>query len=226
MMTKVTILGTSHIASQSVKQIKQAFKELNPDLVAVELDKERAENIFKKQELPGVREIFNIGLTGYLFVLLGSAVQRGLGARVGLNAGEDMRTALSEAKKANLPIYFIDLPLKQTLQNITKSMTRWEKTKMILYMFGSVFPATVSLLKGTKEKLDLTKVPEGALIKAVLRKIKKHFPGFYDALITKRNNNMITAIKYISSQNPDKHILVVVGAGHADDLKAALENFY
>ena len=37
----IFIIGTSHIARQSINDIKKRFSELNPDIVCVELDHKR-----------------------------------------------------------------------------------------------------------------------------------------------------------------------------------------
>ena len=38
---EITIIGTAHISSDSVEEVKQALIEIQPDTVAIELDDER-----------------------------------------------------------------------------------------------------------------------------------------------------------------------------------------
>ena len=40
-MAKITIVPTSHIASQSIRMIQKAVEKENPDCIAVELDENR-----------------------------------------------------------------------------------------------------------------------------------------------------------------------------------------
>jgi len=222
-MTKIKIIGTSHIASQSVRQIKRAFgAESRPDIVAIELDKARAKQVFEEPILPQFKDVFKMGVTGYTFALVGGFIQRKFGAKVGLKPGEDMRMAISEAKRHALPLFLIDQPLRTTLHNVSKKMGLWEKSKLGLYATGLLFVPIVGLLKRKGKKLDLTKVPSNNLIEESTQKLKKSFPGLYAALVTDRNKHMSRQIKYIATRFPDKRILVVVGAGHKSALEKSL----
>jgi pheromone shutdown protein TraB len=66
------LIGSSHIAKQSIQEIKSSFNKLNPDIVAVELDKQRAYALMsKKQGKPSIYDIRRIGFKGFLFALIG-----------------------------------------------------------------------------------------------------------------------------------------------------------
>ena len=40
---KITLVGTAHVSKESVEEVKQTIKDLQPDCVAVELDEKRAD---------------------------------------------------------------------------------------------------------------------------------------------------------------------------------------
>ena len=222
-MARIKIIGTSHIASQSVRQIKKAFcTGERPDIVAIELDKERAKRIFEEPGVPRVRDMYKLGVMGYAFARVGSYVQQKFGARVGMTPGEDVRTAMRESKRYAVPLFLIDQPIQITLRNISSKMSFWEKSKLAFYACGIVVLPFVSFFSKKTKKVNLTKVPATDLITDSLEAMKKNFPGLYTALITDRNKHMVRHVKYLATRFPDKNILVVVGAGHRDALKKAL----
>ena len=46
----LTIIGTSHIAQQSLDDVKKAIEEGKPDIVAIELDSKRLHSLFRKKD--------------------------------------------------------------------------------------------------------------------------------------------------------------------------------
>ena len=70
------IIGTSHIAKQSVNEIKNVILERKPDIVAVELDIQRAAALMDKgRNKISANVIFKIGVKGYLFAKIGQIGQ-------------------------------------------------------------------------------------------------------------------------------------------------------
>ncbi|MBW2996739.1 TraB family protein, partial [Candidatus Woesearchaeota archaeon] len=59
---KLTIIGTSHIAKQSLNEIELAFQQKNPDIVAVELDRRRLHALLTEEKSKvSMSEIGRIG---------------------------------------------------------------------------------------------------------------------------------------------------------------------
>ena len=42
---KITLIGTAHVSKESVEEVKETIKTLQPDCVAIELDEKRYESI-------------------------------------------------------------------------------------------------------------------------------------------------------------------------------------
>ncbi len=210
---KIKIIGTSHIAKQSVNQIKTLIKEWKPDIVAIELDRARYNNLLSKKKskvtLAAAKEI---GFAGYIFAKMGGSLQQKLGEKVGLIPGADMKAAIKEAKKAKTRIALIDQPIEETFKEMSK-ISSWEKWKLVGMLFGAtVFPFG-------KEQIDLNKVPSNKLIEELMKKFKDKLPQLYKVLVTDRNEYMLAQIASLAKQHKDTKLLVVVGAGHAKDLK-------
>ena len=218
------IIGTSHIAKESVDEIKNAFEHFNPDIVAIELDTQRAHILLNPQQKPkklNPRAIFTYGVTGYLFALLGQSAQQKLGKAVGVDAGDDMKTALILASKNHKDIALIDQPINITLQNISKGFRWKEKGRFVADITkGLIRPKKQAELMGID--FDLKKVPEVELIEKMMTYLEKRYPSLHKAIIDDRNRYMVKKIITLIRKNPEQKILVIVGAGHLKGMKELL----
>ncbi|RJQ17540.1 hypothetical protein C4573_01010 [Candidatus Woesearchaeota archaeon] len=212
----LTIIGTSHIARQSVKLIKEALQQ-KYDIVAVELDAARYQGLMsqEKQSLnPAI--IRQIGLQGYLFAVIGKFVQKKLGNMTGVQPGSEMLTAVELAKKHHADVFLIDRPLQITLKRFSQKLSWKEKGKLFADVVSGIFG-------GKKMRIDLNKVPEEELIETLLLQLKERYPNMYLVLVEERNHYMASQLAKIMAKFPDKKILCVVGAGHGKELSALVE---
>ncbi len=210
----IRIIGTSHIARQSVEEIRSAILLDKPDIVALELDMARFRALFeKKRKGPSIGDIKRIGLKGYLFALIGGHMQRKLGNIVDVEPGADMKTASVLAKKNSIRIALIDRQIDVTLKRFSEEFSWKEKWQLVKDIFSF-----------KREKIDLSRVPEKELIQRFTKEVKKKYPGVYRALIDERNHHMARNIETIVKQNPEKKILVVVGAGHEEAILQIVKN--
>ena len=219
----LTILGTSHIAKQSVNEIKNFIETHKPDVVAVELDLQRAAALMQEQKNKvSIADILQIGLKGYIFVKIGQIVQEKLGKMVGVAPGSDMKTAMNLARKEKLDLAFIDQPIRITLKNFSKKLTWRERFRFLGEMIkGLLFPKKQMRDMGLNN-FDLSKVPAEEVIEKLVGQMKKKYPSMYKTLISDRNKYMVRALVKLMRKHPDKKILAVVGAGHKKGMEALL----
>jgi len=72
----LVLIGTSHIASQSLKEVEEGIEREKPGIIALELDKRRFLSLMSaEKKRPGIGLIRTIGITGYLFSLIGGWLQ-------------------------------------------------------------------------------------------------------------------------------------------------------
>lgn len=214
----VSFIGTSHIAEQSVRNIKQSFLSLDPDIVAIELDKRRFQALFS-EEKPSYspRLITKIGFAGYLFAVIGGSLQKKFGRMVGMQPGADMKQAAILAGTNKKQLLLIDQDISITLKKLSKTLTRKEKWRFISdILFGWA-------KKQEKVKINLNDVPQEELINKLLVQLKGRYPSFYKVLVEDRNKHMARNLAVYSHEHPDKHILAVIGAGHEQGLKEEYE---
>jgi len=211
------IVGTSHVASESLREVRAAFKEWAPVVVAVELDIQRMQALAsgaKPSLSPGLIRV--VGIRGYLFAVIGGFLQRRIGRIVGITPGSEMLTTVRLAHKNRLPVLLIDRDIRTTLQRVSKAFGWREIWQLIKDLFRG-------LIKREKVKIRLDKVPDTGTISMLLKEFRKRFPRLYKALVTERNHYMARALKHHHLTHPESKVLVVVGAGHVEGLKPLLE---
>jgi pheromone shutdown-related protein TraB len=212
-MVKIKVLGTSHISQESVDQIKNTIKEFKPDIVAVELDLQRAQAIMSKvKRKMKLGNAMKLGLFGFLFYIIGSISQKVLGEKTGQQPGVDMKTGIVEAKKAGAKVALIDRDISITLYRLSKRVPLREKSKLVFYLLFGGFSKN-------KINLDLTKVPKDKLVHKLISELSHKFPGFYRVLVAERDTYMQNQVQLISRKFPESKILIIIGAGHKEKMK-------
>ena len=209
----LVIIGTSHIARQSLREVKKIIEEEKPEIVAIELDRKRLTALLsKKKEKIRLRDIRRIGIKGYLFSLIGAWAEKKLGKYVGVSPGSEMLLAVKLAKKHKARIALIDQDIEITLKRFSKALTWREKWNFIADIFKGL------VLRKKEIDFDLSKVPGEKIIKKMMIKVKKRYPSIYKVLITERNKVMAQNLAMIMQQNKEDKIVAVIGAGHEKEI--------
>ena len=213
----LTIIGTSHIAIESVNSIRSEITHNKPDIICLELDKNRFHALLQQQKhSPSFRAIKDLGLKGFLFLWIGSYVEKKLGQKVGLDPGAEMREAIHLAKEHHIAIALIDQDIRITLRKLR--FTAKEKFCLLKDIFKSIFMRKHEIKRLGLANLDLSRVPETSIIDKMMREVRHHYPNFYKTLVTDRNKVMARKITALMRSYPDKKILAIVGAGHEKEL--------
>jgi pheromone shutdown-related protein TraB len=209
----LSIIGSSHIAKQSVSEVKDAIDSIQPEIIALELDAQRAYALLHKNIKKDNRYIISrIGLGAFAFAKVAEYIQNKLGEIVSMKPGAEMITALKLAKEKNIKVAYIDQEIELTIRKLSKRVTFGEKFKL----FWDFVKAMV--FKSGGEKFDLSTVPDNELVAKLLSQVKERYPNLYNVLVKERNIIMARNIEQIMIAEPDKKILAIVGAGHAEDI--------
>jgi len=213
----IVLVGTSHIAKQSVRAVDAAIAEHKPAIIAIELDQGRLAGLMNPtRERPRLRDIRHVGLTGFFFSILGAWAERMLGERVGTKPGADMLHAVRLAQQHNIPLALIDRDIRITLKRLSSGLTWRERGRFVVDV--------VRALLGGKGKLpfDLNTVPDDAVIEMLLRDVRVRYPNAYRVLVKERNDHMARQLRHIAG-SVDGTIIAVLGAGHIRDVQALLK---
>lgn len=215
----VAVIGTSHIAQESLDEVKAYIEREKPDIVAVELDRGRYIALMSEQKSrPGIGAVAKIGVKGYLFAMLGAWAEKKLGQVVGVKPGSEMKQAIRSAHHLKLKVALIDQPIEITLKRLSKAITwkeKWQFLKDIVN--GLVF-------RKQEVDFDLRTVPAEEVVEKMISKVKGRYPNVYHVLVEERNHVMIRNLRTLQARHPDKRIVAVVGAGHEQALKHAFSS--
>lgn len=207
------LLGTSHIAKQSLQDVKKIIEEKKPDIVALELDKRRLYALLhKRKSRISIYDIRVIGLKGFVFSLIGAWAEKRLGEYVGVAPGSEMLTAVRLAKKNKSKIALIDQDIEITLKRFSKTLSWKEKWHFVVDLFKGF------VLRKKEVSFDLRKVPNKKIVEELVKKVKKRYPNIYNVLIKERNAVMAYNLSRLIQENPDRLILGIIGAGHENDI--------
>jgi len=218
------IVGTSHIAEESVKKVTDKIKKEKPEIVCVELDRQRLHALMSNQKKSSLNPklIFQIGVVGYLFLLIGGYVQKKLGKIVNIDPGSDMKAAVIAAKEIKSKIGLIDQNVQMTLKKLSKTFT----FKEVLRIGGDIIKAIFGIGPKINVKFNLKGVPDEKVINQMMGLLKERYPSIYNVLIDERNKIMARKLIVLSKKNPNEKILSVVGAGHKSGMIEYLKKFY
>jgi pheromone shutdown-related protein TraB len=202
---RVTIVGTSHIAGESIRRVRDTIAEEKPDLVAVELCPQRYFALTHPQRR-------KLSLSNGLTTLLLSVLQQWLGKKMGIMPGSEMIEAVEAGRAAGAAVALIDEDRGSIAEGIMRVPAR-EKLKLFTGLFTGLLLS--------RERVDLSKqIPEKMVDEAMLY-LRKELPSMYKALVTDRNRLMAGRIRELSKRY--KNIVVVVGAGHEKGMEKLLK---
>lgn len=207
------ILGTSHIAKQSLKDVEDAINRKKPDIVALELDRKRLGALLEKEK-PKLRfkDIKKIGFKGFLFNIIGAWAEKKLGKETGVSPGSEMKKAFEIANEKKIKVFLIDQDISITLKKVSKALTWKEKWNFVVDVFKAI------ILRKREVIFDLRKVPSESVIKKLTTKVKKRYPNLYRVLVDERNHVMANNLADIMMKYPENKVLAIIGAGHEKEI--------
>lgn len=206
----ITLIGTGHVFNLS-DALLNIFDEKQPEILCVELDKQRFNALMMKKNDPEGYKKAEKNLP-IIYKLL-SRFQESMANEYGVTAGEEMLTTINYAQSHQLPIAFIDMNAQRLFSRMLKTMSFSEKLRMMFSGVGGLF-----ISKKRVEK-ELEKL-EGNF-DTYLEQIGKKFPTIKRVLIDERNEYMAQQLKTASEQH--EKIIAVIGDGHVPGISKLLE---
>ncbi|MGF3553823.1 MAG: TraB/GumN family protein [Thermoplasmatota archaeon] len=205
----IILIGTGHVFNLS-QQLLEIFNKEKPEIICVELDKQRYDALILKQtdSQKYKKQEKNIPI---LYKLL-SKFQESMAKQYGVTAGSEMITAINYAQTNQIPVAFIDLNAQNMFTHMLKKMSLKEKFSLVLSGIGGIFVGKKRVeeeLKNFEKKFDL-----------YIEEIGKKYPTIKKILIDERNNYMTEELLKANMQY--KKIIAVVGDGHIPGLSILL----
>jgi len=210
---QIVLVGTAHISKESIILVEETIEKEKPDVIGVELDKERLEQLLsgKKWEQTNIIDVIKTGKT-YLFLLniLLSNMQKQLGKSVGISPGAEMLIAVKKAQETKTPLQLLDRDIRITLKRAFNVMSLKEKLKLGGTLLAGFF--------GKGEKIDaktIEDLKDQDLINKLMKELGKQMPSMKQVLVDERDEYIAEMIK----RSPGKKIVAIVGAGHLSGIE-------
>jgi pheromone shutdown-related protein TraB len=202
------LIGTAHVSKESIEEVRAAIIENQPEVVAVELDLNRFQNMMAERNGQGKQEI-NLReiikgdkLSIFLVSMFLSYMQRKIGDKLGVKPGSEMLAAIDTAEEIGANVALIDRDISLTLKRAIDKMSWIEKAKFLYGIIASFF--------SSEEIDDVESIKDGDELTEVMEYFKEMSPKAYDVLVSERDAYMSHRLLEISNQS----VVAVVGAGH------------
>ena len=213
---KITLVGTAHVSKESVEEVKETIKTLQPDCVAVELDEKRADSIQNADRYSQLDlvKVFK-RKEGFLLLanLILSSFQKRMGMNVGVKPGDEMLAAMDAARESETPFVLVDRPIQITLKRAWAKNSFWGKCKLLATLISSAFS------KEEPDPSEIEKLKERNEMDSMMNELAEYMPVIKEVLIDERDRYLASKIWDAQGRN----IVAVLGAGHLPGVQAWLE---
>jgi pheromone shutdown protein TraB len=197
----ITLIGTGHIFNLT-PQLTVTLDDLQPDLICVELDQQRYHTLLIKQTQPETYQQKQ-QQAPFIYKLL-ARFQENMAEQYGVQAGQEMLTAIHYAQIHQIPLELIDMNAQHLFQTMWHTMPLTEKLKLFLSGFTGLFISK----KHVEEELEAYQND----YQNYLEEIGKRFPTIKKTLIDKRNAYM--AQQLVTIHQNHQQIIACIGDGH------------
>jgi pheromone shutdown protein TraB len=213
---RIVFVAVIHTDLESVEQARKIVREVRPDVVAIELDRDRYQQLTSPVNVEETHPLQMTGDSAQDLMQQLAILEKSLGEMTGSNIGDEMLAAIEEGRAVGAKIALVDRPMKATIQ----AMMKVPLTE--LYGLTNILPdATKGIEDGeAADILDMLK-EEGA-VEDIMKQFQTEFPGLTKVLIEERDEYVAKALHFILNDVKGE-IVAVLGAGHIQGVKAALE---
>lgn len=210
------LVGTAHVSQRSIEEVTGSIESGHPDVVAIELDQKRFENL-SDPESWRTMDLIKVFRQKQGFLMLAnvvlSAYQKRMGAEAGVRPGDEMLAAIVKARELSIPQVMVDRPIAITLRRAWAKNSLWGKCKLLSALVTSAF---------SKDSIDVQQVEElkeRSEMDSMMKELSEYLPAIKEVLIDERDRYLASKIW----QCTGKSVLAVLGAGHLSGVQAHLE---
>lgn len=228
--TEVYIVPTSHSSKESSKRVRKLVNDINPGLVAVELDKKRLRQLRKtdgKIQNKSFTEILTqndkVGIKGRVLLAFFNKIQESIVQKTGFDfIGIDMLSGFEVARDNDIPLALVDRSIDESFNRFSEevSLTQIVKTSSLLLV--SYIYIKLSSQESIKNQTSLGDKEQ--TVKAVdesLTAMEKYLPSFKKVFIDERDRHMSSRIRELSEEYNE--IVLVIGAAHERGVRSRLD---
>lgn len=207
----VYLIGTAHVSRKSVEEVRQTIESLKPDTVCVELCQTRFEALTQKSRWAKLN-IFDVIRQGKTLLVLSnlalSAFQKKIGDQLGVEPGQELKTAIEAAESVGAKLVLADRDVQITLKRTWANIPWWKK----LTVLGGVFEGLWAKVELDEEHLEELKNKDQ--LSELMAEFAERLPEVKKPLIDERDQYLMSSIE----RAPGECVVAVVGAGHVQGM--------
>ncbi len=214
-----TLLGTAHVSRTSAGAVRHLLASGDFDAVAIELCQSRYRTItdvlaWRQMNLFGV---IRKGMAGMLMASLAlTAYQRRIADQLGVEPGAEMKAAIEEANRLDIPVQLIDREIGITLRRTARKLSLWRRWLLLNGLVLSIFS------RDKFEEDEIEKLKQGDILERTFSEFAEASPALYEGLIGERDEFMAARLRLQNEDHPGRRVLAVIGAGHLAGTERAL----
>lgn len=213
---EVIIVGTAHVSRKSAETVKEVIEAEKPDTVAIELCESRFAAMMNPESFRNMNivQVIRENRVYLLFShLLLASFQKRIADKLGIQAGQEMITAVAAAREIDAQLVPVDREIRTTLSRAWRTLGLWARFKLL----GQMIFAFAEADDITEEEVEALK--EKDALEMVLTELGEMQPGLRKVLIDERDLYLAEKIRTA----PGDKVVAVVGAGHVPGIKRTWE---
>jgi pheromone shutdown protein TraB len=215
-LERIVFVSVIHTDLESVNKARRVVRETRPEVVAVELDHDRYNQLMNHPEHGEIQDPSSGDMAQDLMQQL-AILESSLGDITGSNVGDEMMAAIEEGRAIGAKIALVDRPISATVQAMMQVPVEE------IYKLTSMLPdATKDIEEGGASDL-LSMLKEDGAVDDIVSQFKSEFPGLTHVLIEQRDQYVAEALHFILNDVQGK-IVAVLGAGHIQGVINALKH--
>ena len=214
---EIYLIKTAHVSKTSVEDVRNAYEEIKPDSICIELDKERYSSLknkddkWRNQDITKIIKDKKVGLLLANIIL--SSFQRRMAKSLDTSTGGEMIEGIRLSEENNIPLVFADRPVNTTFMRVWNSLSLMEKVKLLITIISSIFD------KEEISEEELASLKEKDSLEAALNEVSREFPNVKKALVDERDMFLAQKIKTA----PGKRTIAIIGAAHSIGIEKYLD---
>ena len=212
---EIYLVGTAHVSSESIDDVRKTVEMVEPDAICVELCQGRYE-AFTRPDVWRQMDVFKVIKEGKAALLLSqlimSAFYKRIGDRLGVRPGADMLEGVRLARERGVELALVDRDVQVTLKRTWRGLGFWNKLKLLFMILTSA----VSEPDIDQQAVDDLK--QRGRLDDVMVEFARAFPAVKHTVIDERDVYLAQKIR----ETEGERVVAVVGAGHVPGIARAI----
>ncbi|WP_265109851.1 TraB domain-containing protein [Halosolutus halophilus] len=216
----ITFVPSVHFSPAHRRRVRETIREVDPDVVAVELDERRFERLDRNQQSSPfdlTREFPPPTAAAYATL---RALQRTVVRLYGLDPTKtDMETAIETAAELDTEVALIDDPIVETMDALGRRVGFETLPKLLVraqLMGPEDYARQIEAMTTSFSDVD-----HGDDVQPMIDHVRRLLPEVAEVMIDGRDRSMANRLHRLRSDGYD--VVAVVGAGHHNGIRRVLE---